>query len=319
MNNSKIWLPFLEWDSLNKGRSGGISLNMINDKERNVFYKNIISEECKGRVCVDIGAGNGLLTFLAIKHGAKHVYCIEADVYTCSLLKEIAIELEFFDKITIINESFKISNFDSYNWSYGKPEIIIHEIVSSQIFNDFPGNITDAFNTKLPDDITIVPGKYGCNIFSTIVNKKIFDNLTSQSKEYSQAHNHQVDFVETGVSTDFDTALQKHRTNFLNLPYKQLHIGNNKLKILKKNLEFVDKIDFDLNKTKKFPECFSLNLKSTGQYRVVFLHFNIGHKNSYLNFNFDTNTSFGNGVFYAVDPNISILNISTNKGTIWFE
>jgi len=318
MNNTNDWLPFLEWDSVNLLRSGGIALDMINDQERNVFYEKIISWECKDRVCADIGAGNGLLTFLAIKHGAKHVYCVEADPYTCNLLREMSIELGFFDKITIINKIFKLSDFDSYVWAQGKPEIIIHELVSSKIFNQVPGSLTDAINCNI-NDLTIVPGEYGCDIFSVNINKNVFDKIVNQSKQHVYYRTGQVDFVKTGVSSEFDQALQKYRTDFLKLPYKQMHIDNIKAKIVRKNCEFVGKFNFNINEEKEFPNVFSLNFKPINQYRILFLHFKLKHNNLCLDFDFTTNTSFGQGEIYVIEPMINTVNIDTKKGAIWFE
>jgi len=321
MNNTNDWLPFLEWDSVNNARSGGISLSMINDQERNSFYEKSISKNCKDCVCVDIGAGNGLLTFLAIKHGAKHVYCFEHDQFTCHLLAEVAKDLGFFKKITIINKSFKLSEFNLHSWSHGKPEFIIHEIVSDRIFNDnIPFNIVNAFNCVLPNLTTVIPSNYICNIFSVNINEKIFDILIRQSKKYKFLRNQQDDFVSTGVSTEFDFALQKYRTNYLNLPYNEIFTDDNtKLKILRKNSEFVSKINFDINEKKEFPKLFSLTLNPSNHYRVIFLQFKLGHTGCEVDFNLSTNTNFGLGTVYAIKPVIDTLNIDTKKGTIWFE
>lgn len=318
MNNTNDWLPFLEWDSVTLLRAGGISLDMINDQERNIFYEQSISMECKNRICIDIGAGNGLLTFLAIKHGAKHVYCIEADPYTCNLLREMSVELGFCNKITIINKIFKLSDFDSYNWIHGKPEIIIHELLSGKIFNQVPGSLTDALNCNI-NNLTIVPSNYGCNIFSTNITKNVFNIIVNQTKQYTYSRTRQDEFVKTGVSSEFDQTLQKYRTNFLNLPYKQIYIDPDKIKILRKYSEFVTEFDFNINKEKEFPPIFSLNFKPINQHRVIFLHFNLKHKNLCLDFNLHTNTSFGQGEIYAIEPMINTVNIDTKKGTIWFE
>lgn len=318
MNNTNNWLPFLEWDSVTNSRSGGISLNMINDQERNMFYEKIISKSCQGHVCIDLGAGTGLLSFLAIKHGASHVYCIEADQNTCILLKKIAVELEFIDKITIINKVFKLSEFDSYDWSQGKPEIIIQEIISSRLFNDSSGTLIDAIDCNIKD-LKIIPSKYGCDIFSTDINKNIFDIVVNQSKDYIKSIIGQNEIVKTGVSLDFDKTLQKYRTDYLKLPYKQISTDLDRFKILKKNSKRLGNFDFNINKEKQFPNLFSLTLEPSNQYRIIILEFKLGHNDSYLKFNINTNTSFGHGIVYAIEPMIDTVNISTKKGTIWFE
>ena len=87
----------------------------------------------------------------------------------------------------IINKIFKLSDFDSYVWAQGKPEIIIHELVSSKIFNQVPGSLTDAINCNI-NDLTIVPGEYGCDIFSVNINKNVFDKIVNQSKQVADVH-----------------------------------------------------------------------------------------------------------------------------------
>ena len=319
MNNTNSWLPFLEWDSINHTRSGGISLDMINDVTRNVFYEKIISEECNGRICIDIGTGNGLLTFLAITHGATHVYCFEADPYTCQLLEAMANNLGFSNKITIINDIFKLSKFQLFDWSKGRPEVIIHEIVGDKLFNDRL-TITTAFDCKIPDNLTIVPSKYNCNVYSAELTEQSFNNVIAHSKLYAQSINNQSDFVKTGVSELFDQALQKYRSDFLNLPYQQIYLREEQLKTINAHSTFVGAIEFNINSEGLFPSLFSLNIKPSQKHRMIFLHFELGHNDSFLKFDFDNAIShFGQGVVYAIEPNLDTVNISTNKGTVWFE
>lgn len=52
-------------------------LPWLNDAGRNSFYKKVIKETCKDKICVDIGAGTGILTDYALESGAKKVYCVE--------------------------------------------------------------------------------------------------------------------------------------------------------------------------------------------------------------------------------------------------
>mgnify|MGYP000270922000 CR=1 FL=1 len=55
----------------------GVNLGMINDFMRNQFYDRILSRYVANQRCTDIGFGTGLLTMLALKHGAEHVQAFE--------------------------------------------------------------------------------------------------------------------------------------------------------------------------------------------------------------------------------------------------
>lgn len=63
-------------------------LSWLNDAGRNYFYKNAIHETCKGKVCVDVGSGTGILTDYALEAGAKKVYCIEIRKGRAKFLKK---------------------------------------------------------------------------------------------------------------------------------------------------------------------------------------------------------------------------------------
>jgi hypothetical protein len=57
----------------------GINLPMINDVPRNAFYDKILSHGVKNKKCCDIGFGTGLLSLLALKHGADSIIAYEKD------------------------------------------------------------------------------------------------------------------------------------------------------------------------------------------------------------------------------------------------
>ena len=57
----------------------GVYLSMINDYGRNAFYQNALAESVKGKHCLEIGFGTGLLSIMAIEQGAKSVTAYESD------------------------------------------------------------------------------------------------------------------------------------------------------------------------------------------------------------------------------------------------
>ena len=78
---------------------------MLNDKLRNEAYCQSLKRCIKPEsVVLDLGAGCGLLSLLAAKLGAKHVYAIERNSILCESLKEHAIINGLKNKITVINK-----------------------------------------------------------------------------------------------------------------------------------------------------------------------------------------------------------------------
>jgi predicted RNA methylase len=82
MFNNKL----LDWKFDN-----GISTYMTTDKDRNQFMDRVLARTVKDKNCLDIGFGTGLLSFLAVKHGAKHVTAFEFN-YERYLLGQYLIE-----------------------------------------------------------------------------------------------------------------------------------------------------------------------------------------------------------------------------------
>lgn len=74
---------------------------LLKDTIRMEAYKKAIEETVRdGDVVVDIGCGLGILSFLALQAGAKHVHAIEAEPNTLKLAKLIAKQNGLDKKIT---------------------------------------------------------------------------------------------------------------------------------------------------------------------------------------------------------------------------
>jgi len=139
--------------SLNKeidSQYNGIAL--INESMRLSYYDQIL-KECKGKRCIDVGSGSGVLAFLALKHKAKHVTCFEQNPKSAAHIQNVAKKMGLSKKIHVINNEFIASKFDSYNVK--DVDILFHELVGSFIWNDMMGS---AFNVPLP--FKILPSEY---------------------------------------------------------------------------------------------------------------------------------------------------------------
>jgi predicted RNA methylase len=77
---------------------------MLKDVTRTKAYQNAFERmkpEFQDKIVLDIGAGTGILSIMAAKIGAKHVYAIEP-TEMCHKAQQIIDENEVSDKITII-------------------------------------------------------------------------------------------------------------------------------------------------------------------------------------------------------------------------
>lgn len=81
----------------------GVMLSMINDHVRNQFFDCVLSDQVRDRDCIDIGFGTGLLSFLALTHGARSITAVESDPERYRLGQEIITRCGFQDRIRLFN------------------------------------------------------------------------------------------------------------------------------------------------------------------------------------------------------------------------
>ena len=134
----------------------GVNLAMINDFTRNLFYDRIIKSNVQGRDVLDIGFGTGLLSMIALQHGARSVTAYESDPNRYVLGIQIIEKLGLNNKITLINQRFDHSHYANF-----KDYVVITETVNGNIwqegiFNSLPRQPGQAF----------LPGQYFLNIYA---------------------------------------------------------------------------------------------------------------------------------------------------------
>jgi len=101
-------------------------LPWLNDAGRNQFYKNTITENCKNKVCVDVGSGTGILADYALEAGATKVYCVEIRKSRANYLRE-----KYRNKnVEIIEDNF-------LNVKINDAEVFFLEQIGCQFNNDF--------------------------------------------------------------------------------------------------------------------------------------------------------------------------------------
>ena len=133
--------------NLNWYLDDGINLVMINDYLRNSFFEKSFINTVAGKNCIDVGFGTGLLSILALKHGAKHITAFESNVdrYDFGVAMIHALNLE--DKIHLINERY-------CHTSSVECEVLFSETVCSTLWGE-------GFLNSIPRhrSINIIPGQ----------------------------------------------------------------------------------------------------------------------------------------------------------------
>lgn len=82
---------------------------MLADRVRVDAYDRALARTVRpGDVVVDVGAGTLILSALALRHGAGHVYAIEADPAMAALAERIAADNEFGDRLTVVQGDARV-------------------------------------------------------------------------------------------------------------------------------------------------------------------------------------------------------------------
>jgi hypothetical protein len=117
-------------DKINWGGDDGVFWPMLNDFRRNQYYDKIMQNTVKDRLCVDVGFGTGLLSLLALKHGAAHIIAYEKNHNRYLLGQHIIQHLGLQEKIDL--------HHSEYTWQTDtdKNAVVISETVNSQIWGE---------------------------------------------------------------------------------------------------------------------------------------------------------------------------------------
>ena len=129
----------------------GLDYGMINDVDRNRFYDNLLKFHVKGKVCTEVGFGSGILTMMALHHGAKHVYAYEMDTSIFEIGREIIKRMGYADRVTFIHDKFDYRH---------ESELLLHELFMNTAWGEGLYEIHKMVKGKTQ----ILPGKIRCEI-----------------------------------------------------------------------------------------------------------------------------------------------------------
>lgn len=119
-------MSFLE--NINWKSDDGVFFPMLVDFRRNQYYDEIIADSVAGKDCIDLGFGTGMLSMMALKHGARHIIAYEKDVNRyhlgCYIIQQLGLE----NKIDLRHEEF------SWKTTVDSNSVIISETVNSQLW-----------------------------------------------------------------------------------------------------------------------------------------------------------------------------------------
>lgn len=130
-------------------KDDGIFMPMINDTGRNQFYKRAIESTVAGKIVCDIGTGTGLLSILAVKAGASHVYAVEQDPGRAALAHSLFKQLNITDRVTVVEDNFLNTNIPA--------DIYVSETINTQIFGE---NIIELADHARQFGGEFLPGKF---------------------------------------------------------------------------------------------------------------------------------------------------------------
>ena len=117
-------------DNINWKTDDGVFFPMLVDFRRNQYYDEIIADSVAGKNCIDLGFGTGMLSMMALKHGANHIIGYEKDANRhqlgCYIIQQLGLE----NKIDLRHEEF------SWKTLVDPETVVINETVNSQLWGE---------------------------------------------------------------------------------------------------------------------------------------------------------------------------------------
>lgn len=194
-------------------------LSWLNDSGRNSFYKKVISETCKDKICIDVGAGTGILTDYALDSGAKKIYAIEIRKSRANFLRE---KYKTEDRVVVLEEDFLSSHIDE------QIDYVFIEQIGCQFTNDFS---IQKFMQKIKNNYTgakCIPDNYKLKgiVYDGLIKenpKVLVDNDNLPNNFFDHCENYKkykeietIDLLDINLDTcDNDLVFDIDLTNYI--------------------------------------------------------------------------------------------------------
>ena len=150
----------------------GVNLPMINDFMRNQFYDSVLENNVQGQRCMDIGFGTGLLSMLAIKHGAANITAYESDVDRYELGCRIIDLLGLQHRITLLNQRY------DHTMGLNNIDVVFTETVNGNLWWEGLYNSIPRMPGKL-----FLPGQYFLEIHAVSIPEAFAHGLIEYSED----------------------------------------------------------------------------------------------------------------------------------------
>jgi len=149
----------------------GVYLSMLNDVARNQFYDQVLTQ-VRDHDCVEIGFGTGLLSMLALKHGARSIVAYESDPDRYRLGCEVIRVLSLQDRITLINQRY--DHTCKHDQTVVFTETVDDNIWGEGLYDSLPRQPGQQF----------LPGQYFFEIHAVPISADIANSLIQAHEEH---------------------------------------------------------------------------------------------------------------------------------------
>ena len=149
----------------------GVYLSMLNDISRNHFYDQVLTE-VRDQHCIEIGFGTGLLSMLALKHGARSIVAYESDPNRYRLGCEVIKVLKLQDRVTLINQRY--DHTCKHDQTVVFTETVDDNIWGVGLYNSLPRQSGKRF----------LPGQYFLEIYAVPISTDVASSLIQAHEQH---------------------------------------------------------------------------------------------------------------------------------------